>query len=122
MEEVPPELAAVYEDLSGVGGEALAVGDWPESRGETGSPVLEARRIALEQLAEEIFDDEDSGSSEIALSKLQRDALISQALDFQTRGLANEAISCYEQAVNMGVDSTAVHFNLGSHVPGSDAL
>ena len=112
-EEVPPELTAVYDELSTVDGDGLGEGAWPDARGESGSPVQEARRMALEQLAEEIFDADADSSSDIALSKLQRDALISQALDFQTRGMANEAIGCYEQAVNMGVDSTAVHFNLG---------
>lgn len=76
------------------------------------SPAQNAQRMALEQLAEEIFGDEgDSGVGH--LSKLERDALISQALDSQTRGQVNEAIRFYEQAIAGGVTSTAAHFNLG---------
>jgi tetratricopeptide (TPR) repeat protein len=89
---------------------------WEESREETSSPVQDARRLALEQLAEEIFEEEDEravSATGTSLSKLERDALISQALDFQTRNLVHEAISCYEQIVAAGAGSTAVHFNLG---------
>jgi tetratricopeptide (TPR) repeat protein len=47
------------------------------------------------------------------MSKLERDALISQALDYQTRGMINEAISIYERVIKGGVTSSAAHFNLG---------
>jgi tetratricopeptide (TPR) repeat protein len=93
--------------------------DWDTPREETSSPVQDARRMALEQLAEEIFDDSSDEETDLSLSrnggmsKLERDALISQALDFQTRAMVNEAISCYERAISGGVTSTAAHFNLG---------
>jgi tetratricopeptide (TPR) repeat protein len=89
---------------------------WDDQKEQSSSPVQEARRLALEQLAEEIFEEEDTGTigaGATGLSKLERDALISQALDFQTRNLVHEAISCYEQIVVGGAGSTAVHFNLG---------
>jgi tetratricopeptide (TPR) repeat protein len=89
---------------------------WEENKEESSSPVQDARRLALEQLAEEIFEEEDDSALSApggGLSKLERDALISQALDFQTRNLVHEAISCYEQIVAAGAGSTAVHFNLG---------
>lgn len=77
------------------------------------SPAQNARRVALERLAEEIFDDKEDETSGRGLRKLERDALISQALDFQTRGLVNEAISCYERVIDGVNGSTAAHFNLG---------
>jgi tetratricopeptide (TPR) repeat protein len=85
---------------------------------EISNPVHDARRMALEQLAEEIFDEDDEDiefapSGLGGMSKLERDALISQALDFQTRSMINEAISCYERAIHGGVASPAAHFNLG---------
>ncbi len=73
------------------------------------SPVQDARRLALEQLAQEIFSDDDSGGT----GMLQRATLISRALDMQTQGMLNEAISIYEEAVSAGVDTPAAHFNLG---------
>ncbi|MCB9430476.1 MAG: tetratricopeptide repeat protein [Ardenticatenaceae bacterium] len=74
---------------------------------ETAVPVQDAKRHALEQLATKLFsEDEDP-------SKLRRATLLSQALDAQTRGLTNEAISFYEQAIGTGETSPAVHFNLG---------
>jgi tetratricopeptide (TPR) repeat protein len=99
---------------AGLEGEAERAG-----RSEEGaSPVQNARRMALVQLAEEIFEEgEEEEEGEIippgGMSKLERDALISQALDFETRGLINEAIRCYERAIQGGVTSTAAHFNLG---------
>lgn len=83
---------------------------------EIATPVQEARRMAMEQLAEELFEEEEPAASwgtALGISRLERDALLSQALDYQTRGLVNEAISNYEQAVERGLSSSAVHFNLG---------
>jgi tetratricopeptide (TPR) repeat protein len=89
---------------------AIAAQETP-SIGEA-SPAQNAQRVALEQLAEELFE-EESARGESGLSKTERDALLSKALDFQTRGLTNEAINYYERAVEGGVRSPAVHFNLG---------
>jgi tetratricopeptide (TPR) repeat protein len=72
------------------------------------SPVQDARRLALEQLAQEIFSDDSDGTG-----MLQRATLISRALDLQTQGNINEAISTYEEAMAAGVDNAAAHFNLG---------
>ena len=83
----------------------------------TEDPVGVAKRLAQEQLAEEIFRDEEdedllygTGSG---LSKLERDALVGQAMDFETRGDIKEAITCYEKAVNGGLTMAAAHFSLG---------
>jgi len=72
--------------------------------------VQDARRLASEKLAEDIFDDEDV---ELNAQTLQLSTLISKALDFQTRSMTNEAISAYEEAMGLGLDNTAAHFNLG---------
>ena len=81
-------------------------------------PVVFARRLAQEQLAEEIFREEEDldllyGSGSTGMSKLERDALIGQAMDFQTRGDTSGAINCYEQAIKGGLKMTAAHFSLG---------
>ena len=75
---------------------------------ETAVPVQDAKRMALAQLAGTVFidDEEDPAQQEQA-------SLISKALDYQTRSLTNEAINAYEQVLNAGLGSTAVHFNLG---------
>ncbi len=89
---------------------------WDEDESEeVSNPVSDAKRLAMEELAEELFDEEgdDELGSVAGMSKLERDALISQALDYHTRGNTNEAISCYEQAIEGGVSSAAIHFNLG---------
>jgi len=78
---------------------------------ETAVPVQDARRMAMEQLAVELFD--DGGEEDQPAGKIERDFLISQALDYQRRGLVNEAISAYEQALAAGLSSTAARFNLG---------
>lgn len=79
-----------------------------QQNNEAVSPVQDARRLALEQLAQEIFSDEQED-----VAMLQRATIISQALDYQQRHMTNEAISAYEQALAAGADSPAAHFNLG---------
>lgn len=103
ISEVARQMAAALEEK----GVAWQPGG---QTAEAASPVQDARRMALEQLAEELFGDED-GESDGRM--LERASLISRALDFHTRGLAHEAIGAYEQAIAAGVNSPAVHFNLG---------
>jgi tetratricopeptide (TPR) repeat protein len=85
--------------------------DWDPSKqdAETAAPVQDARRLAMEELAGGLFDED----GEEDIDKLQRGFIISQALDNQRRGLVNEAISNYEKAIAAGEDSMAAHFNLG---------
>lgn len=84
---------------------------------EDHSPVQQAQRLAQQQLAAEIFEEDEEEATPLGfagqLTKLERDALISQALDFQTRNRLDEAISCYERAMKGGVNSSAAHFSLG---------
>lgn len=83
-----------------------------ENEVETAVPVQDARQTAMEQLAVQLFDSDDDAD----LSDPRRQeqlAIISQALDYQRRDMVNEAISAYEQALKLGIDSTAVRFNLG---------
>ncbi len=59
-------------------------------------PIESAQKIALEELATEIFANEskdNTSETTEGMSVLERDAFISQALDFQTRGMVSEAIS-----------------------------
>ncbi|MFQ5400835.1 MAG: tetratricopeptide repeat protein [Anaerolineae bacterium] len=79
-------------------------------------PVEAARRVAQDQLAEEIFREEDEGQADggdTGLSKLERDALIGQAIDFESRGQAPEAVSCYERAIGGGLRLPAAFYVLG---------
>jgi tetratricopeptide (TPR) repeat protein len=89
----------------------------PEAqRPATHDPVEAAKRLAQEQVAEEIFrdeDDDDMNVGENQLSKLERDALIGQAMDFQGRGFTADALKCYEKAVAGGLDLAGVHFTMG---------
>lgn len=77
-------------------------------------PAEQAQHLAQTQLAEEIFRDEDSDEEVGRMSKLERDALLGQGIDFQTRGLPAEAIRCYEQVVTAGLQLPALYFTLGS--------
>jgi tetratricopeptide (TPR) repeat protein len=77
-------------------------------------PVDVARRLAQEQVAEEIFREEDeSDMAGDGLSKLERDALLGQAVDFESRGQIDDAISCYEKAIGGGLRMPAAFFSLG---------
>lgn len=89
------------------------VSEKPEERG---SPVETARRIALSQLAEVVFEETPPQTGPLILkplSKREIDALISRAIDAQARGDVEEAIECYEEVLKGGVIQPAIHFNLG---------
>lgn len=76
-------------------------------------PVETARRLAQDRLAEEIFREEDEDDEETGLSKLERDALIGQGMDFELRGQASDALQCYRQAINGGLNLSSAYFVLG---------
>lgn len=92
--------------------------DMPEEEAaskERGSPIEITRQKALTDLAESFFEEELPSAPHTVptLSKTEADALLSKAIDFQTRGELDEAIAAYEQVVSAGVEQPAVHFNLG---------
>lgn len=80
------------------------------------SPAAVAHRAAHEALAAEIFreEDDDDNGDDAGLSKLERDALIGQGMDFENRGQQAEAISCYERAIRGGLKLPAAHYLLGA--------
>lgn len=90
----------------------------PPQKQEVRDPLELARRKAQEELAEEIFRDEEDeaafyGTKDGGLSKLERDALIGQGMDFQQRGRIEEATRCYEKAIAGGLKLPAAFFSLG---------
>ncbi len=123
------EARALAEALR-LGGPLEEVGTLPSTAEEGGSPADIARDRALEELAGIPFEDVSVGpAADISafepsaapveapekptLSRPQIDALIAQAIDFQTRGLIDEAITCCTRVIDAGVDRPAAHFNLG---------
>jgi tetratricopeptide (TPR) repeat protein len=91
------------------------------------NPAASARQRALSELAEAVFDHEEPAeepaepptadvaekSASDSAIRARVDALIGWALEQQTRGMYDEAISNYEQALELGADRPAIHFNLG---------
>ncbi len=83
-------------------------------REEVTDPIEKAKRLAQEELAAELFRDEDeTNEGANGLSKLERDALIGQAMDFETRGHIDDAIGCYRRAIKGGLELPAAYFVLG---------
>ncbi|GJM40309.1 MAG: hypothetical protein DHS20C20_05910 [Ardenticatenaceae bacterium] len=81
---------------------------------EVSDPIEKARRLAQEELAAELFRDEDETEEGAnGLSKLERDALIGQAMDFETRGQMDDAIGCYRRAIVGGLRLPAAFYLLG---------
>jgi tetratricopeptide (TPR) repeat protein len=87
--------------------------DAQESRG---SPIEIARDKALSDLAGSLFEEAPPMPGEAAAparSKAELDALIGQAIDFQTRAQVHNAIDAYQRVLGTGVDIPAANFNLG---------
>ncbi len=74
---------------------------------ESESPVEATRQKALTELASALLEET------LAEQSPEAEALLIQAIDYQTRGEAEKAIAAYEQAVQAGADRPAIHFNLG---------
>lgn len=121
QEEEEPAKAPPVEEADDIGSMIRQMASAIEAERSTPSkdqrdkpdPVETARRRAQDQLAEEIFRDEEEDEPAGKLSKLERDALIGQGMDFELRGQVPEAITCYEKAVEGGLTLPAVHFTLG---------
>ncbi len=95
-----------------------------ESSNNNEDPVQAAKTMAQEQLAEELFrdeDDDDFGGNG-GMIKLERDALIGQGIDFEARGEIGRAIASYEKAIAGGLDLPAAYFTVGMlHIENGDA-
>jgi tetratricopeptide (TPR) repeat protein len=96
----------------------ITASESPEPEGR-GNPVEITRDRALSDLAETIFEDATAlqprtGAMGAAarLSKAEIDALIGQALDYQTRGDVEQATAAYRRILD-AMDMPAAHFNLG---------
>jgi tetratricopeptide (TPR) repeat protein len=129
MDSGNAEARALAESLQ-LGGPLEPAEVTPQATEEGASPADMARDKALEELAGIPFEDAPVGPApdladfqpgaapadavvSAALSRPQIDALIAQAIDFQTRGLVDEAIACYTKVIDAGVDRPAARFNLG---------
>jgi tetratricopeptide (TPR) repeat protein len=77
----------------------------PEEQGASPADLL--REHALAQLADAVFS---AGNDPRAL---ERNMLLGQAADLQSRGLTDRAIATYENALEAGIDRPAIHYNLG---------
>lgn len=90
-----------------------------EAEPEQGSPLEMTRDRALSELAETIFEDAaalhprpGARGAAARLSKAEIDALIGQALNYQTNGQVEQAIAAYQRILE-AVSLPAAHFNLG---------
>jgi len=100
------------EPLPGTG----PLGEEEEPDEARGSPVELSLQQALSDLAETVFSETPPRTGPLVLRPVPKptiDGLITRALDAQTHGDFEEAISCYEQVLKAGVIQPAVNFNLG---------
>ncbi|MGQ9586427.1 MAG: tetratricopeptide repeat protein [Anaerolineae bacterium] len=90
--------------------------------GEGGGPAIQARELALSELATEILSAGARGEqvlppghpvAEAVEPPLSVESVIGQAIDLQMRGRVDQAIEAYQQALELGADRPAIHFNLG---------
>ena len=118
QEEAEDEMAQTVRQITEVFEEERKNWQSEQEPAKPDDPVTAAVRRAQNELAEEIFRDEEDedalyGAGAEGLSKLERDALIGQGIDFQTRGQVARAIESYKEAVDGGLNLAAAHFTLG---------
>jgi tetratricopeptide (TPR) repeat protein len=73
------------------------------------SPMDQAQRRALQELADMLFEAGGEGGPDLATV-----AVIGQAIDQQTRGMLDDAIESLRQALSSGLVHTSLFFNLGA--------
>jgi len=84
-----------------------------------GGLVEGAHQQALAELANVIFEDDQSGPDRFLaadgseISRMEINMLIIQAIDLQTRGSIDEAIDRYRQVVQANAGRPSLYFNLG---------
>jgi tetratricopeptide (TPR) repeat protein len=93
---------------AGIEEEAFPFATEAEETAADDSPFETTRRRALQELADTLFavGSEDGPKPAVA-------AVIGQAIDQQTRGLADEAIVSLRKALDGGFNRTALFYNLG---------
>lgn len=111
--ETSPSLTDTVRQLAGIFEAEKQSRQMPPKPSKLADPVAIAQQLAQNQLAEELFRDEDDADERTSLSKLERDALIGQAMDFEQRGRIEEAVSCYERAIRGGLNLPAAFLVLG---------
>ena len=105
----PEIVEPTSDEFSGEDGEdpfgldELFSGGADEPQLSSGGLVEGARKRALEELANLIFEDSDNPHV----------MAIMQAVDMQSRDELVEAINQYRQAIESGVESSALYYNLG---------
>jgi tetratricopeptide (TPR) repeat protein len=113
LEPSHPEVAAALEVFKPAGITPPTTGPLGGESVEAGSsPVDITREKALSDLAETIFEDVPQRQTG-RLNKAQVDALVTKAIDQQTRGNTAGALDTYRSILAAGVDMPAVNFNLG---------
>lgn len=118
--EIAPEEAAEREEMAETVRQIAQTFEqeqrlWQAERApsQPDDPVALAISRAQDALAEEIFREDEDDRTGGPLSKLERDALLGQGMDFQARGQTRQAITCYEKAIAGGLRLPAALFTLG---------
>jgi tetratricopeptide (TPR) repeat protein len=110
------EPLAAIEEQGGTAALDFQVTPVVEAGEGRGSPIDITRQKALTDLAESFFEEKVVAAPPgrtPRLSKAERDGLISRAIDYQTSGRTEDAITVYEKVIEAGAEQPAVHFNLG---------
>ena len=76
------------------------------------SPRQKAELLAMEELANVLFEDASQYANQLKTSKTQIDGLISQAIDWQTRENVPKAIETYEKIIASGFTHSGTFFKL----------
>jgi tetratricopeptide (TPR) repeat protein len=102
------ELGSQTERLEPADGDIFSFEGLAEEETDGHSPMEQAQRRALQELAGMLFEAGADGSPDLATV-----AVVGQAIDRQTRGALDDAIENYRKVLKSGLTHTAVFFNLG---------
>ncbi len=105
----------LLERLSSEGGITISTSGLVSLKEELG-PMEEAVHVALTALAEALLEDGELGDAAEASATTESGdvrTILGKAIDFHSRGMIQDALGFYEQALERGVELPAVVFSLG---------
>jgi tetratricopeptide (TPR) repeat protein len=105
----------LLERLSSEAGITISTSGLVSLKEELG-PMEEAVHVALTTLAEALLEDGELGDAAKASATAESGdvrTILGKAIDFHSRGMIQEALDFYEQALERGVELPAVVFSMG---------
>ena len=113
-QSVVADIATTTEAISGQDDDPFALDFDDTEPQKVLNPREKGSDVAMEALANVIFESEGAFEGKLSVKKSEIDAYIGQVIDLQTRGSLDKAIGVFEQILDAGFRHPAAQFQVAS--------